>query len=62
MREASKNYLEMPKVTINERTFVDKEYFKDKAIMLMKDIQKMECYSQDEKDGIQQAIIVLHNM
>ena len=62
MREESKNYLEMPKVTINERMFVDKEYFKDKAIMLMKDIQAMECYSQDEKDGIQQAIIVLRNM
>ena len=62
MREASKNYLEMPKVTINGRTFVDKEYFIDKAIMLMKDIQELECCSQDEKDGIQQAIIVLHNM
>lgn len=61
MREASKNYLEMPKVTINGRLFVDKEFFKDKAIMLMKDC-KEDCVSQDEKDGIDQAITVLYNM
>lgn len=35
MREASKNYLEMPKVTVNGKEFVDKEFFKDKAIMQM---------------------------
>lgn len=61
MREASKNYLEMPKVTINGRLFVDKEYFKDKAIMLMKDCRE-DCANQDEKDGIDQAITVLYNM
>lgn len=61
MREASKNYLEMPKVTINGRLFVDKEFFRDKAIMLMKDC-KEDCINQDEKDGIDQAIVVLQNM
>lgn len=62
MREASENYLQMPKVTIDGRTFVDKEYFVDKAIMLIEDCQKTECYNKDEKDGMQQAIIVLQNM
>lgn len=51
----------MPKVTVNGKEFVDKEFFKDKAIMLMKDC-KEDCVSQDEKDGIDQAITVLYNM
>lgn len=62
MREETKNYLEMPKVTIDDRIFVDKEYFKDKAILLIKDCMKIDCYNQDEKDGMQQVIIVLQNM
>ena len=62
MREETKRYLEMPKVTIDGRTFVDKEYFKDKAILLINDCIEMDAYNQDEKDGMTQAIIVLQNM
>lgn len=61
MREATKNYLEAPKVTVNGRVFVDKEYFKDKAILLIND-EKKDATSQDERDGLEQAIIVLSNM
>jgi hypothetical protein len=54
--------IELPRVEVNGRTYVDKENFKKEAIRKLIDLQNNECDTQDEKDGIQYAIIVLQNM
>ena len=51
-----------PIVEVNGRTYVDVEDFKKEAIRKLIDLQNNECDTQDEKDGIQYAIIVLQNM
>ena len=60
MRYETIKYLDMPKVLVNGRLFVDKEYFVNKVILDIRDCQK-DCDSQDESDGMDEAIKVLLN-
>jgi len=59
--EPTKNYLNMHNVTIDNREYVDKEYFKDKAIQLMNECRK-DADSEDERDGIDQSIKILERL
>ena len=58
MRYATRKYLDMPEVIIDNRLFVDQEYFIDKVIQDIRDCQK-DCDSQDEFDGMDEAITIL---
>lgn len=62
MRTATKNLLESPKVIVNGRTYVDKEYFIDKAIQQIEDVKKDGIYNQDEIDGLDMAIKEISNL
>ena len=60
MRYETRKYLDMPKVLVDGRLFVDKEYFVNKVILDIRDRQK-DCDSQDESDGMDEAMKILLN-
>lgn len=51
---------ECPKVVVDDTTYVPQELFKEYVIERLKDI-KRDCVNNNEKDGIDMAIICVQN-
>lgn len=58
-----KDYAHMPQVLIDGKVFVDREIFKRYAINLLEQERKsFDCYSEEEKIGIEAAITIIENI